>query len=132
MNACGVLLLPPRLPTGMTRVPCRECSSTARLTRSSTSTTSAARNARTAASVSNSGSPGPAPTRKTLPGIVRRLPVVFHRHVARFAATRDAVAGVLQVVANVVDHVGIAADHDAAALVVEPDACALFECTRAE
>jgi hypothetical protein len=44
------------------------CSSTASLTRSSTSSTVAARMARAALMVSNSGSPGPAPTSVTVPG----------------------------------------------------------------
>src|SRR5882672_7760425 len=140
MNACGVLREPlrepPRLPTAITRVPGRVCSSTARLTRSSTSTTSAARSARTAANVSNSGSPGPAPTRNTLPIIWLtlgyELPVVLHRHVTGLAAARDAVAGVLQMMANVVDHLGIAADHDAAAFVIELHTGALLERTAAQ
>src|SRR5580698_222908 len=67
MKACGVDLQPPRLPTSITRA-CGECSSAPRCTRSSTSTTSAAPRTRTAFNVKSSGSPGPAPTRYTLPG----------------------------------------------------------------
>src|SRR5690242_12679296 len=64
MNACGVERQPPRLPTAMIRA-CGQCTSTSSLTRSSISTTSASFSARTALRVSNSGSPGPAPTNQT-------------------------------------------------------------------
>ncbi|MCY1375123.1 hypothetical protein D9M69_625120 [compost metagenome] len=68
MKACGVLLQPPRLPTCTMRALWRAWASTASLTRSSTSSTVAALIAFTALSVSNSGSPGPAPTSATVPG----------------------------------------------------------------
>src|SRR5471030_989654 len=69
MNAWGVERQPPRLPTGMIRAS-GQCSRTASLTKSSISTTSASLSARTALRVSNSGSPGPAPTSQTFALIV--------------------------------------------------------------
>src|SRR6185436_10987658 len=65
MNACGVDLQPPRLPTSRTRAPVRTCARQPRFTSLSISTTSAAPSARAALSVSSSGSPGPAPIRVT-------------------------------------------------------------------
>ena len=72
MNSCGVDLQPPRLPTWMTRAAGFAMASTSSLARSSARITSAAWSAFTAFSVSSSGSPGPAPTRMTLPGLMRR------------------------------------------------------------
>src|SRR5690606_11837826 len=60
---------PPRLPTASTRA-CGQCSSTAGLTRSSVMTICAWLSALTALRVSNSGSPGPAPTSQTFAFIV--------------------------------------------------------------
>ena len=62
MNACGVDLQPPRLPTAITRAS-GACSRTRRSTRSSTNATSTCASARTAFNVRSSGSPGPAPMR---------------------------------------------------------------------
>src|SRR5689334_25412399 len=73
MNAWGVDLQPPRFPTSMTRAPRRTWASTRRSTRSSTSTASAVRSTRAAFSVSNSGSPGPAPTSHTFPRVFSSL-----------------------------------------------------------
>src|SRR6185436_1053783 len=67
MNACGVDLQPPRLPTSMIRASERACARQPRLTSSSIRITSAAPSARAALSVISSGSPGPAPMRYTLP-----------------------------------------------------------------
>src|SRR5258706_3747658 len=67
MKTCGVDVQPPRLPTSITFASKRACARQPRLTRSSTSTISARCRARAAFSVISSGSPGPAPIRKTLP-----------------------------------------------------------------
>src|SRR5690606_1142137 len=79
MNACGVERQPPRLPAGITRA-LGQCSRTAGLTRSSINTISACRNAFTALSVSNSGSPGPAPTSQTFAFMVSPWGVYLSAH----------------------------------------------------
>ncbi len=63
----GVDLQPPRLPVSTMRASGRACARTARLTSESTRITSAAPITRAALRVSNSGSPGPAPTSQILP-----------------------------------------------------------------
>ena len=74
MNSCEVERQPPRLPTCTMRAVAGACAKISGLTRSSTSTTSAEAITRTAFNVNNSGSPGPAPTKKTLPGCLFGLP----------------------------------------------------------
>jgi hypothetical protein len=76
MKACGVLRQPPRLPTRTMRASARASTSTALSTRSSTSSTSHSPSTRAALIVSSSGSPGPAPVRKTFPAGV--FDVVMH------------------------------------------------------
>ena len=65
ITSCGVGLRFPVLPTSMMRASAPMSWTTRASTSASTNTTSARRNHRTAATVSSSGSPGPAPTSAT-------------------------------------------------------------------